>query len=293
MSFDDFLSRAWNDHAHDSPAVAARLRDGFALLEKPEQVAPFARLIVHVEGEHLGHWQEGLALLGELRASRHFSGPEAESALRRGEAALLACERGSLPADGLTPSDRVRAMAVASSALSAQGQGERAEAFFRDALQLSSKFPKDDPAMRDLAVTSNNLASALETKDGRAFRDTELMLMAAHAARKYWGLAGGWLEVERAEYRLAMSFLAATRPQDARRHAELCLETCAAHEAPALEHFFAQEALGLAFAASGDMQGARNALARARDLFSRLPAEEKPWCTGSLAKLEKAVNPDA
>lgn len=293
MSFDDFLSRAWNDHAHDSPAVAARLRSGLALLEKPAQVAPFARLVVHVEGEHLGQWQEGLEILGELRASPQFQGTEAESAVRRGEAALLACERGSLPAEGLGASDRVRALAVAASALSAQGHGERAEAFFREAMRLSGKLPKEDPAVRDLAVTSNNLASALETKEGRAFRETELMLMAAHAARKYWELAGTWLEVERAEYRLAMSFLAAARPQDARRHAELCLETCAAHEAPAIEQFFAQEALGLAFAACGDAQGARNALERARDLFSRLPAEERPWCADSLAKLEKAVNPEA
>lgn len=285
-SFDTFISQAWRDHAENSDAVAARLPEALSLLEKPEQVAPLARLIVHVEGEHLGRWQEGLELLSRVKESPHSSGPEAEAALRRGSATLTACERGSLPAEGLSASDKARCLAAAAAALSARGQGERAEAFFRSALQAAAKLPKDDPAQRDLAVTSNNMASILEEKADRAFRDTELMLMAAHAARRHWELAGTWLEVERAEYRLALSFLAAKKPGDARRHAELCLEIAAANNAGPLELFFGQEALALSFHASGDSQGFTNARGRARDLFARLPAEEKPWCLPSLEKLE-------
>lgn len=286
MSFDTFLSQAWSDHAENSDAVAARLPEALSLLEKPEQVPPLARLIVHVKGEHLGRWAEGLELLAKVKESPHSSGADAEAALRRGVAVLTACERGSLPAEGLSASDKARCLATAAAALSSRGQGERAEAFFRSALQGAAKLGREDPAQRDLAVTSNNLASILGEKADRVFRDTELMLMAAHAARKHWELAGTWLEVERAEYRLAMCFLAAKKPADARRHAELCLEIAAANNAGPLELFFGQEALALTFHASGDGQGLTNARGRARDLFARLPADEKPWCVGSLEKLE-------
>lgn len=289
MNFDQFLQTAWKDHADDPEAVASRLPEGIALVERPEQVALFARLVLHVEGEHLGRWQKGKELLAALRASPHFSGPDAESALRRGEAVLLACERGSLPADGLTLSERVRSLAAAAAALSAQAHGERAESFFRQALQLSGKLAKDDPANRDLAIASNNLALALEERKHRAFRDTELMLIAAHAARKFWELSGTWLEVERAEYRLARSFLAAGKPHDSLRHAETCLEVCSAHDAAAIELFFAQEALALALAGAGQGEAATNAVGRARELFARLPEEEKPWCREPLEQIEKLV----
>jgi hypothetical protein len=287
MSFDQFLQTAWKEHADDAEAVASRFAEGIALLEKPEQVPAFARLVLHVEGEHLGRWQKGRDLLTALRASPHFSGQEAESALRRGEAVLMACERGSLPSEGLTPSERVRALATAASSLSAHAQGERAEAFFRQALQLSGKLPKEDPANRDLAIASNNLALALEERKNRAFRDTELMLMAAHAARKFWEISGTWLEVERAEYRLARSFLAAGKPHDALRHAETCLEVCSAHDAAAIELFFAQEAMALALFGAGQEELAANAVGRAGELFARLPEEEKPWCREPLSHLEK------
>jgi hypothetical protein len=35
------------------------------------------------------------------------------------------------------------------------------------------------------------------------------MIFAAKTTRKYWEIAGTWLEIERAEYRLAMTYLAA------------------------------------------------------------------------------------
>jgi hypothetical protein len=286
MSFQEFLRNAWKEHAHDSAAVSARMRQGLNLLEKSEDIAPMARLIVHVEGEHLGQWSQGMALLGELRSSPHFSGAEADSALRCGEATLLVCESGSLASVDLNPSERLKALAMAVGAVSAQGSGERAESIFREALGIAVKLKREDPACKDLAMASNNLAVALEEKAEKAFRDIELMLMAAHAARRFWEISGTWLEVERAEYRLAMSFLSAGRPWDALRHAENCYDLCLAHSAPPFELFYGQEALALSFAAAGDWEGFRHARWRALDLFARLPEEEKPWCKDSHSRLE-------
>lgn len=67
----------------------------------------------------------------------------------------------------------------------------------------------DHPAFRALAVTGNNLACTLEEKNHRSLQETELMILASRTARKYWELAGGWLEISRAEYRLAMNYLQA------------------------------------------------------------------------------------
>ncbi len=286
MSFDSFLQSAWRDHATDAEAVAARIKEGSGKIEKVEHVAQLARLVVHVYGEHLGRWQDGKTLIEEIRQGPFGDSPEAHIALGRAEGVFLACERGAFSPEGLAASDRIRVLATAASALSAQGQGERAESFFREALGLAAKIGKEDPAHRDLAVTGNNLAVSLEEKENRIFRDSELMLMAAHAARKHWEIAGTWLEVERAEYRLAMSFLAAGKARDALRHAENCLEIVAAHQAEPLESFFGFEALALSHLAMCEREPAMGALERMRALFQEMPEGERGWCQQSLDRLE-------
>ncbi len=286
LNFDTFLSQAWTDHATDSAAVATRLPEGIAMMEKPEQVSALARLLVHVMGEHLGEWDRGLELLQSLRASAHFSAlPDNEKVLLRSEAALL-LGQGKTPPPGLSKSDRAGALATAAAALSALGQGDRAEKLYREALELARHFDKTDPAQRAIAVASNNLAAALEEKKDRGFRETELMLIAAHASRKHWELAGTWLEVERAEYRLTTCFLSAGKPGDAKRHAELCLEVCEANQAPAFELFLAHEALALVAKAQEKEADLREHLARAFQHFEAIPADERKWGEASLKKLQ-------
>ncbi|MDE1113476.1 hypothetical protein OS119_27475 [Klebsiella pneumoniae] len=46
------------------------------------------------------------------------------------------------------------------------------------------------------------------------------MLEAAKLALDYWKVAGGWMQEERAEYRLAMSLLKAGEAGQAKQHAE-------------------------------------------------------------------------
>lgn len=67
MDFDQFMQAAWSDHADQPQAVAQRLAASLDLIQSMQQVAPFAGLVVHVLGEHLAQWTEGVALLNSLR----------------------------------------------------------------------------------------------------------------------------------------------------------------------------------------------------------------------------------
>jgi hypothetical protein len=91
--------------------------------------------------------------------------------------------------------------------------------------------------------------------------------------------------VERAEYRLAMSWLKADDLPQARRHAQACLEIVREHDAAALEHFFAWEALGRVERAAGNATGHAHALAQAREAFARLEPGDTGWCKPSLDAL--------
>ena len=112
---------------------------------------------------------------------------------------------------------------------------------------LVQTLPKDDPAVRSMAVTGNNLAFALEEKAILSDGETTLMIQAAQAARKYWELAGTWLHVERAEYRLAKTYLKAGNKMKAREHATECLKLCEAHLADDFEMTYAREIVELAY----------------------------------------------
>ncbi|HEY8708172.1 MAG TPA: hypothetical protein VIM34_09255, partial [Burkholderiaceae bacterium] len=146
-----------------------------------------------------------------------------------------------------------------------------------------------DPMNRALAVTSNNLACTLEHKTHRSTRECELMILAAQAARRYWERAGTWLETERAEYRLAMTWLQAGDPAQAREHAQACLDIVAANGAVALERLFGWEALGHVEHAAGDPAAHAEALARAREAYAELDEADQVWCAASVEALAAPV----
>jgi len=283
MDFDRFIDQAWDDHATDAAGVADRLAaDGPALLHEDAQVARLAALVHHVYGEHLARWEDGRVLLQRLASASGSA--DSAAALRRCDASLalsagLADERAALSA-----SDAIRVGAMAAANL-AEHDTPRARALFDEALGAASALADTDPAHRALAVSANNLACTLEEKSARSMAERELMIRAAQAARHHWALAGGWLETERAEYRLAMTWLQAGDPAQATRHAQACLQIVQQHEAPALERFFAFEAMGLTAQAAGDAALKADALAQARIAFDALDEADRGWCRSSLDKL--------
>ena len=288
MEFDAFIAQGWDDHVNDASGVAARLQaQGPAQVTQASQIVPLAHLAHHVLGEHLGQWQEGIDFLQRLGSLPSCPPDDAAAqALRRFGTSLTLAAGIADGRAALGPSDRVRVSAMAAASL-AERDTARALALFHDALALAeaAALPDTDPCTRAMAVCGNNLASTLEAKTGRSASERELMILAAQTARRYWALAGGKLEVERAEYRLAMSWLQAGDFGRARQHAQHCLEIVQANALPPLEIFFGWEAAASVERAAGDSAAHARALAQAEAAFEALEPADRSWCQASLDKL--------
>jgi hypothetical protein len=182
-------------------------------------------------------------------------------------------------------SDQIRILAMASSALS-ERETNRSRQLLLKALDLARLgLEKKDPANRALAVTGNNLACALEEKKSKTPADRELMILAAKTGRGYWEVAGGWLEVSKAEYRLGMTYLEAGDRTKALKHAQICLEMCRDNKAGDLDMFFAFEILAKAERSRKNDLGFQEALEKANQYFNKLSVDDKTWCESSLKKL--------
>jgi hypothetical protein len=289
MEFNTALAQAWNDHAGDAAGVALRLPALLPLVGDEAQLERLVALTHHVHGTHLGQWQEGAAALAPLRTLSVYrdDGPGGQ-ALRRALASLALCE-GTAPT-GLTPSDQVRVHAMAANNFTDHDMA-RAAQLFATALDLAERsgLPDSDAMHRTLAVTAHDLACTLETKADRSADERALMILAAQASRHHWERAGTWLEVERAEYRLAMSWLQAGDLAQARGHAQTCLEIVTANDGAALERLFGWEALGRVERAAGNAAGHARALAMVREAFVQLAPDDQAWCATSVEQLAAAA----
>jgi hypothetical protein len=282
--FDAFLDQCWTDHASEPRAVVERLVTNTAEAT-PDQLPGIVRLGAHLYGEHLGEWQAGIDWLEGLGARADVAREsEAASVVRRSRAALELASGATLSLDDEPPSERVRIHAMAASALGERDL-DRARQYFEQAAAEADALSSDDPAHRALAVTANNLAADLEEKRDRIAVQTELMLAAAGVARKHWEIAGTWLEVERAEYRLAKAHLSAGHLERARTHAEACLSLCQLHDDAALELFWAHEALACIAKASGNANALRNHVAEMQRHLGGVDASLREWCEGALSGL--------
>jgi hypothetical protein len=149
----------------------------------------------------------------------------------------------------------------------------------------NSDLPATDPMNRALAVSGHNLAAALEEKAVLNDDEIKLMLMASKASRVHWERAGTWLQVERAEYQLATTFLKAGELVQAEFHARECGRIVVENDAPALERFFAFEALARVMRAAQNEAAFELASEQARAAFEGLDDGDKAWCQATLNKL--------
>lgn len=278
MSLEKFLETGWAEHGDQPDAVAARLSGACAEITSAADAAGLARIATHVFGEHLGRWDEGIALLNRI-ADHPACDAAARAQLARSLATLrhASGEGGAL--DALACDDQVAALAGAAAIFAGRGQLERAiEDYGRALWRAEAGIPDGSPALRALAVTGNNLASALEEKPARSERETEGMVVAAQAALTYWKRAGGWLEEERAEYRLTRSLLQAERAAEAAAAAKRCVAVCAANDAPPFERFFAHAVLALAARVARDPVQANGAKSEALKWHEQISDDEIKWC---------------
>jgi hypothetical protein len=287
MSYADFIATAWNDHADDAAAVAARLAEAPARPPTAADIAPFARLVTHVYGEHLARWQAGVDLLASLRALPAWDeGADCASAVARGIAVLRYAGGDDTALEGFARDDAVIVLATAASALGGQREFARAGAAYAEAEARAQHAPPiATAAARALAIGGNGLATTLEEKADRSAAETATMLAAARGGLTYWRIAGGWLEEERAHYRLARSLLEAGDPSAAAEHARDCIAVCEANAAPPFELYFGHAVVAIALRAAGDMAGYAAARERALACYAQVPAEERPWCAQEQGEL--------
>jgi hypothetical protein len=286
MDFDAWLSKAWDDHAAAPAAVAARIDgEGVALAQSDGELAALARLAHHVWGEHLARWAEGREALTRLTRAP-AAGAAMVTARRVFDASLALAGALGDARPGLETSERIRVTAHASGAL-AERDPVRAATLLQDAAAEfnSAGLHDSDPACRVIAINGNNIACSMEEKPSRTDAERDLMLNAARLARDFWARAGTWLEVERADYRLAISNMKAGDYTAARRHARRCLDALREHNAPALEWFFGYEALALVERAAGHMDGQSQAVLAMKEAFDRLDEADKAWCRPTLDKM--------
>jgi hypothetical protein len=296
MDFDSFIDKAWTDHADDPRAVAHRLSEGAALASDEAQITQLANLAHHVFGEHLGEWSKGSAFIGGLSTLPAFVRQGTSGAALRRCLASLALSRETTvdPHDAsaefaeLSISDRVRVFAMAAANL-AERNAARARRLFDAALALvdGANFDAADPMNRAMAVSSNNLACSLEDKKTRSDDERRLMVTAAETARRFWEAAGTWLQVQRAEYRLSMSWLKAGDVTKSREHARACLAIIEANDGAAIERFFGWEAMCLAERAAGDDAAHVQALAHALAAFTALDDADRSHCTETMNRIAR------
>lgn len=286
-AFEAFVQAAWAEHGDQPQAVAERLATSLPLVQRPEHLRPMAALVAHVYGEHLGRWDDGIAVLESLRALPANDGSAAVSQPIARAVATLLYAGGDLAVLGtLTPEDRVAVLAGAAAMFTGRGDLRRAIDAYTQALRLAAAgLPAGSPAVRALAIGGNNLAQALEGKADADADELAAMVAAAQGALVFWKQAGTWLEEERAEYRLARSLLRAGRAPDAVASAQRCIAVCERHEAPALERFFGQTVMAVAQRAAGHAGAFAAHRAAALDLLAQVPAGERGWCERARAEL--------
>lgn len=285
--FEAFVGRAWAEHAEQPAVVAGRLAAALDDVREPARIAPYVRLVTHVHGEHLGRWEEGIALLQQLPRAGDAS--EAAAAIETAIGTLRYCAGDEASVLPLAPADRAAALAAAAATLTGRNDVERAIA----ALDAARRTVPEDlangaPAARALGVAGNNLAAALEEMADRSTAQTAAMVAAAETGLRYWRIAGTWLEEERAHYQLARSLLAAGRAADAVTAAQDCVDVCRANAAPPFEVFFGHAVLALARRAQGATAACAAARAAALAAYEQIPAGERSWCAADLAALDAA-----
>ena len=282
MGFDDFRRQAWRDHNTDAAGVAERWPAGMILIEKEAEIGPFVSLIAHVMGEHLARWNEGVTALKNLRTLKAYSMEgESERAIARSIAWLGLGSGDDQAIDHISSSDQVYALGYLASAMNWQGHRERAEKYFRLALDRAQPgLARGDVANRALAVAGNNIAFGLEDKLDRTPRETELMVLAAETGLKHWEAPA---DILMGEYRLAMSYLKAGRLDDALKHVRA--HDRGAENSSPLEQFYGCQVRALVEHARKDSAGLAMTLARAQNVFEQLSDADKAECKGTLDKL--------
>lgn len=293
MTFEEYLNEAWANHPTHSAELLKSFEDNLSLISSGissrNDASAMGHLIAHVCGEHLGEWKKGIQLLKVLREHSQLKD---QATLDRFIAALSLGEDGSFSLRKFNDSDKVRIYAMTATALTSQNDVARAGLYLEEAERICRVIlDKKDAAFRSLALAANNIACTLEEKSTSTEEEINLMIRAAYISRKLWEMSGTWVEVERAEYRLAKIFLKADILDLAYIHAENCLEIIANNGNDPLEYFFGLEAMALIENARKNSLGYYEAFRSMRATLAKINPEDREWCKNTLQKIAGAEAP--
>jgi tetratricopeptide (TPR) repeat protein len=284
MKFTEYLNTAWSIHASEPRKVADEIKQNFNLMESDEDVMSIIRLIVHVYGEHLGEWTKGIELLRKLKNNATIKD---QSEMKRSVAILTLGNNPNLSIDEFSPSDQVRIYASTAQALAHLGGLKNAAKFLSLAAELCiSQVTKEDLANKTLAMAGNNMACSLEEKIERNSTEIELMISAAKIGRQFWEIAGTWKEIERAEYRLAQTYLKAGLLDESLAHAHKCFEINTQNGSEPLEIFFSYEAIALVEKAQNKVDASLKSIEKMKTIFLSLSVDDQAWCQETLDKVQ-------
>ncbi len=274
----DWLAAAWDRHADAPREVADELQRRAATLHDDGDGAQAVRLAEHLL---LAHLDDAPALQRLLSALPR--GVALEPAAARARWALTVLGGEGRP-EALPDAARWGALQNVVLALLQRGQVGAARACLL-ADEAAAAASDDAAARRAYAATANNVAVDLRLGPrGDAARDA-LMLDAAALARRAWAHAGTWMQVERADYQLAMCHAVLGQGAPARAAAQACLAACEREGADAAERFFAHECNVHAERAAGDAAAAAAHRERMAALLAQVDdAGLHAWCAETLAK---------
>lgn len=291
---DDLTGAAMALHARDALGALGRLMaEAPPLLAQAagSELEALARAAEHIA---LGHADDGAALHSLLDAlapqqARHSG---LAQPLQRSRAALaLAADLHTALLDGLPAAERVRAHYNAALARTRRRDFAAALQLMDAATAEAAAMPGDANAQRAIAALTNNIAADLREylRPGDATAAT-LMLEAAHRSHLHWSRCGGWLEVERADWQVAMCAAAAGDGPRALVHARAGLAACGAHGADDYEFCFAWQALAMAALAAGEPSLAREARDAMALRLALLPdAGDRAYGTDCLAQIDRQL----
>jgi tetratricopeptide (TPR) repeat protein len=283
-SFKEYLDYAWVTHKTEAKSVAEEFKSKFNLMETEDDVMSMAGLIVHVCGEHLGNWEQGIDLLKKLKNNAPIKDKEQ---MKRFVAIMNLGNNPNISISEFSPSDQVIIFSDTASALAKLGGLKNTEKLFSKALEYASDLTKEDPAYKALAIAGNSIAKSLEAKELRKPDEVDLMILAAQTAKKYWNIAGTWMEVQRAEYRLSQTYLKAEQADKSLEHAQKCLSIINENGDIPLELFFAYEALVSANKVTNNEIGLKGSIYGMEMAFDKLSEADRGRCNEILEKMTK------
>ena len=263
--FKAWLRQSWENHADTPDAVMAELRRRAPRLPDSADGADALRLAEHLWLAHQGD-TAGLEVLLPLVPDH------AALTVQRRRTQWALDTLGGRPAAAPSAGARLRGLHSVVMVLLHRGDVAGARRMLlADEAEALSPSAADADALRGYAPTAHNTSNDIRSLFPREAARDALMLDAAALAYRLWSATGAWLNIERADYQLALCHATLGQGAPALRHAQACLARCEAEGADAMERFFAHEVLARARHALGDGDAAAAHRAQMQALLADIP----------------------